>query len=148
MESQTWTAGQAARLSGLTLSMLNYVNRTGVLQPFIPEPHQRGHGKRRRYCFADVVLLRAVGKLTGTGISILRLSEGLLLLQQYREELSSPEVNRRRYLITTGFQAYFADSAAIGKTLEECAGPALVINLDQIRTEVSEAVEALSQSNH
>ena len=66
---QDFLIARAAKLSGLTPAMLNYLCREKVLLPSVPG--RRGRGRPRRYSFGDVVMLRVIAKLLKAGVSVM-----------------------------------------------------------------------------
>src|SRR5687768_15820431 len=73
-----FTVQDAARYSGLPLTMVDYLCRNKVLAP--STEFRRGRGRPRRYSFGDIVMLRALAKLLRNGISVLRLGKALAAL--------------------------------------------------------------------
>ena len=59
---------EAARLSGLSVTMVEYLCRTAIVRP--SSSPCRGRGRRREYSFLDVVILRVVSRLLRNGVSI------------------------------------------------------------------------------
>ncbi len=80
------SASRAAKLSGLTPSMLNYLCRERIVEPSCSCP--RGHGIPRHYSFGDLVALRLVGQLSKVGASPLRLRAALKGLRKHHPEIT------------------------------------------------------------
>lgn len=100
------SARQAAHLSGLSLSMLNYLCRTEILPP--SGGNRRGRGRKRLYTFSDVLFLRVTAALLDRGIEVRRLSKAL---QAARADATNWLDIRRKpsaYLITDGTEVFVA----------------------------------------
>jgi DNA-binding transcriptional MerR regulator len=80
------SASRAAKLSGLSASMLNYLCRERIVEPSCSCP--RGHGIPRHYSFGDLVALRLVGQLSKVGASPLRLRAALKGLRKHHPEIT------------------------------------------------------------
>lgn len=132
--SEWFTAARAARLSGLSHAMVNYLCRTKLVMPSCS--CHRGHGVARHYSFGDVVALRLVASLSKAGISPLRLKKGLDYLRQFQPEITLSSLPAS-HIVTDGVQVYLR---AAGDSLERATDGqyafAFVIELDQIRSEV------------
>lgn len=103
---------EAARLSGLTRAMLDYLSREGVLTP--STPGRRGRGRPRRYSFGDVVMLRAIARLLHAGVSVRRLKKALRLLRPHHRDIT-PDSLPMQYLVTDGRTVYFRDRHSLLK---------------------------------
>jgi DNA-binding transcriptional MerR regulator len=80
------SASKAARLSGLSLPMVNYLCRSQIVEPSCNCP--RGHGRRRHYSFADVVALRLIARLSQFGVSPTRLKGAWKGLRKHHPEIT------------------------------------------------------------
>jgi DNA-binding transcriptional MerR regulator len=65
----TWTAGELARRTGLTVRALHHYDGLGLLSPF------RDSGGRRRYAPADVRRLHQILALRGFGLTLTEIGE-------------------------------------------------------------------------
>lgn len=132
--AQWFAATQAARLSGLTLSMLNYLCRENLVMPSCN--CARGHGVKRHYSFGDVVALRLVANLSRAGISSLRLRKGLESLRKHHPAITLTSLPAS-HLITDGQEIYLRGA---GDSLERATDGqyafAFVIELGQLRNEI------------
>tara|TARA_R110002110_G_scaffold368869_1_gene578713 strand:- start:2204 stop:2653 length:450 start_codon:yes stop_codon:yes gene_type:complete len=139
----SFSVKQAARFSGLTLVMVNYLCRTGVLEP--SGSNARGRGRRREYTFSDIVILKSLKRLLDSGIGVSKLKRALNALRREYPEISRDKLPAKlRYLVTNGETIYLrrkpdALQAMDGSDQFEFA---FVINLAQIHTEVFQAIRA------
>jgi DNA-binding transcriptional MerR regulator len=76
----TYSAAQAARLSGCTVSQLRYWSRRGLVEP---------SGSDRRYTFVDLVGLRLVRSLLDAGLASARVGVALRTLRATDDDLAS-----------------------------------------------------------
>ena len=131
---------QAAALCGLKQPMLDYLCRQGILVPSLPK--HRGRGRKRRYTFGDVVMLRVLAKLLGRGISVKRIRDALIALRKHHAAIT-PTSLPERYLITDGEAVFLWRSKTTLETLDEAGQMtfAFVIELATVRDEVITQVE-------
>ena len=134
-DSAEWfTVGQAARLTGLSVAMVNYLCRQGIVEPSCGCP--RGHGSRRHYAFGELVALRLVSKLSKAGASILRLKQGMHALRQWHPAITLTSLPAK-HLVTDGQHIYLRQE---GESLERLFDGqyafAFVIELSQLQSEV------------
>jgi DNA-binding transcriptional MerR regulator len=64
---ENFTAGEAAKITGVAYRTLDHWARTSLIGPSIAEA--RGTGSERRYSFEDLVALRVLRELRTAGIS-------------------------------------------------------------------------------
>lgn len=76
-----YTAAQAARLTGCTLSQLSSWERLGLI---VPLP-----GGSHRYSFRDLVALRVVASLLDSGLSLARIRRALRYLVDSGEDVAA-----------------------------------------------------------
>lgn len=131
--------GMAANLSGLTIAMVDYLCRTKVVLP--SGSGQRGRGKKRRYSFGDVVVLRAVARLLLAGVSVSRLKKALLALRKFHPEIT-PDNLPKPYIVSDGMDVFLRH----GEEVLECLSSgqfsfAFVIEVAKLRAEVLEQLE-------
>lgn len=130
----TFDSRQAARLSGLTLTMLDYLCRSGVVTPSSSAP--RGRGRKRLYTFTDVVILRGVSKLLAAGVGVSRLAKALRRLKSRYPDLAT-DLSPGSYIVTDGRDLYVRCSDQV---LESLATGQLafgfVIEVGRLREEV------------
>jgi DNA-binding transcriptional MerR regulator len=129
---------QAANLSGLTVSMVDYLCREQVLIPTMR--WRRGRGRPRRYSFGDVVMLRVLGRLLDAGVSVRRIKQALQTLRRYHKDITRTSLPRQ-YFVTDGRKVYLRDK----DTLLDLDGTAqmsflFVLELRQVQDEVLRAI--------
>ena len=125
---------QTAALTGLSVYMVDYLCRSGTLEP--SGGARPGRGRRRKYSFADVVFLRGLAKLLEQDLSVSRLRDALRELRREHPELT-PTRLPARYLVTDGKNVYFTDGGTIQNlTARGQLAFAFVLELKQLRTEV------------
>jgi DNA-binding transcriptional MerR regulator len=133
--AEWFTAARAARLSGLTQPMVNYLCREDLVTPSCNCP--RGHGVPRHYAFGDVVALRLVARLSKAGVSPLRLKKGLQYLRKFQPEITLTSLPAS-HLVTDGQDIYLrAGSDALERATDGQFAFAFVIELDHVRSEVA-----------
>ena len=127
----------AAKLSGLPVTMVNYLGRTGVLVP--SRPRQRKRGRVRRYILGDVVMLRILASLLRSGISVARLKKGLKAFRKYHPEIT-PTSLPARYLVTDGTRVYLRHQNQTLETLDEGGQMAFafVVEIEHVRAKILE----------
>ena len=135
--TESFQIGDAARLSGLTKPMVDYLCRQGILEPSMPQ--QRGRGRQRRYAFGDVVMLRVLAKLLAAGVSVKRVKNALIALRQHHPEIT-PTSLPARYLVTDGQFVYLRHNDDTLETLDQNGQMAFmyVLELGRIQAEVIE----------
>ena len=127
----------AAKLSGLPVTMVNYLGRTDVL---VPSRHKkRKRGRARRYTLGDVVMLRILATLLTYGISVARLKKGLKSFRKYHPEIT-PTSLPARYLVTDGIRVYLWHENQALETLDDKGQMAFafVLEIEQARAAVLE----------
>jgi DNA-binding transcriptional MerR regulator len=122
-----YTAAQAARLSGCTVSQLRYWSRTGLLPPT-----EIGS----KYSFRDLVALRVVHSLLDAGLSTIRVRAAVRWVRESGDELSDLR------LVTDGRNVWACrDDGQILDALR--AGQlALFVAVDSLAAEVDAEVRA------
>jgi DNA-binding transcriptional MerR regulator len=103
---ETFLINEAAGLSGLTASMLNYLCREEVLVP--SNRGRRGRGSPRKYSFGDVVMLRALAHLLEAGVSVKRLKKALKSLRPQHKNISRLSLPAQ-YLVTNGHEVFLQE---------------------------------------
>ncbi len=133
---ETFSAKEAAKLAGLSFAMLNYLGRYDIVGPSGSD--QRSRGRARRYLYADLLLLRVIGRLLQNGISVLRLRRAL---EGLRARQSSADLLTKRFVVTDGYNIFFQDSG-VAELLETGQMTfAFVLELSSLRSEMSLAIE-------
>lgn len=136
--SDVFSASQAAGLVGLSVDMVNYLCRNDIVIP--TGGARRGRGVRRRYTFADVLVLRAVARLLEGGISVLRLKHSLVGLRQRSGTLPA-DILSRRYLVIDGHDVFIQDGGLLEILESGQTAFAFVLELENLRGEVRAAIE-------
>jgi DNA-binding transcriptional MerR regulator len=138
-----FTIREAASLSGLTVTMIDYLAREDLLDPAGPKKRQRG--RDRRYSFSDVVMLRAFQRMLQAKLSVKRLKSALAELDRVRRTIT-PDVLPADLLVTDGRDVYFKRTADV---LEEITSGqltfAFVVEMNQIRQEVKKQLVIKSE---
>jgi DNA-binding transcriptional MerR regulator len=137
-EGGWFDAAKAASITGHTPAMLNYLCRTGIIEPTCS--CVRGHGKARHYSFGDLVALRLVARLAFLGVSPLKLKEGLRALRERHPEITLQTLPAS-HIVTNGKHLFLRDE---GDTLERILDGqlafAFVIELPKLRDEVASEI--------
>lgn len=137
-ESETvdwFSASQAARLSGLTLAMVNYLCRNGVAVP--TAGIKRGHGRARQYTFGDVVALRLVAKLSASGVSPLRMKRALQGLRKHHPEITLTSLPAS-HIVTNGKDLYlYQEGQPVERAFDGQFAFAFVVELATLQREVA-----------
>ena len=122
----TFTAAQASRLSGCTLSQVRYWSRTGLVEPT----------GARGYEFRDLVALRLVRSLLDAGLPTTRARAAIESVRSLDEELTNVR------LVTDGQQVWICyDDGQILDALR--AGQlALFVAVGQVAADVDAEVAA------
>ena len=126
---------EAARLSDLTATMVDYLCRQGIIVP--SAAFKPGRGRRRLYTFGDVVMLRAVGRLLATGLSVERLKLGLTKLRTLHPEIT-PTSLPGRFLMSDGRDLFFRASVSELENLTSGGqyAFAFLVEFERVRDEV------------
>jgi len=137
--AKTWfEAKDAAKYSGLTMDMINYLCRHKMVIPTAGT--KRGRGTKRKYSFADILLLRVMAKLLANGISPLRLKENMLALN--KRGIESKGILTTRYVVTDGFSIYFKDHGVIELLESGQMTFAFVLELSKLRDEINANIKS------
>jgi len=82
--SQTYTTAQAVRVTQINADMLNYLCKMGIVVPTVSRRQGvRGHGKQRRYSFADLILFKVVKRLAASGVQPLKVKRAIRELHAF-----------------------------------------------------------------
>ena len=98
-----FAAARAAELSGLSVAMVNYLCRIGVVEPTCA--CQRGHGRARHYSFGDIVALRVVDRLSKSGVQPLRLKKAMRGMRKFHPEITAKSLPASHF-VTNGRDVY------------------------------------------
>jgi DNA-binding transcriptional MerR regulator len=132
-----FTVQEAARIVVLSVDMLNYLSRYGIV--IASGSRECGRGRPRRYTFADLILLRAIAQLLQRGVSVLRLKQSLVAARKRGQ--ATAELLSRRYLLTDGYNVYFQDSGSLELLETGQMAFAFVLELAGVRTSVKAGIE-------
>jgi DNA-binding transcriptional MerR regulator len=128
-----YSAAQVAKVTGLSMYMVDYLCRNELVAP--TGNASRGRGRQRQYTFSDVVLLRVVAKLLTQGISVLGFRKSFLSAK--RRQANMREILARKYLVTDGVRVYLQNEGVLERIDTGQLSFAFVIDLDPIRSELS-----------
>lgn len=131
-------AKQAARLTGLSFAMVNYLCRTEVVVPTCT--CKRGHGSPRHYSFGDLVALRLIAHLSKTGVQPLRLKKAMQALRQHHPEITLTSLPARQ-IVTDGVNLYLrGNGAALERIGDGQLAFSFVVELAHLQSEVAAAL--------
>jgi DNA-binding transcriptional MerR regulator len=139
-----FTVREAAKISGLSIAMLNYLCRVGIAVP--SQPKTVGRGRRRRYSFGELVFLRAVARLLEAGVSVKRLKESFGDLNAKLRRIG-PVPAVLGHLVTDGKRIYLQETSIRIEDLtsgQKCF--AFLIELGSIQKEVAKEIQLLKSS--
>jgi DNA-binding transcriptional MerR regulator len=123
-----FTAAQAARLTGCSLSQLSSWERIGLV---VPPPD-----RTQRYSFPDLVALRVVASLLDAGLSLARIRRAVHYLVQSGDDVASLA------LVTDGDKVWACrDDGEILDALRQ-GQLALFLGVDRITADLEAAVRA------
>ncbi len=97
---------EAARLTGLSVHMLNYLARHSYLKPAYGSA---GRGSVRYYSYRDLVIARIIGRLLSAGLEISRLKKGIANLAKDPNLSTGDAQKDLRLLATDGSALFFVD---------------------------------------
>jgi MerR HTH family regulatory protein len=101
---ETFSAGQAVKLSGVPYATLDYWVRSGFLSPSVEEA--AGKGTDRTFSFRDVVALRVAQRLREAGVSLESLREAARRIRRLRSLGSTSDALSSTYLVSDGRTVY------------------------------------------
>lgn len=127
-----------ARISGLSVDMINYLCRHSIVTP--TGDKSRGRGTVRKYTYEDLLLLRLIAKLLTKGVSVLRLKKSLIALQ--KRGTHTTELVSKRFVITDGRNVYFGDGTAFEVMSSGQMAFAFVLELGTLRKEVDAKINS------
>jgi DNA-binding transcriptional MerR regulator len=133
----SYSAAQAAKVAGLSLHMIDYLCRNGIVEP--SSGALRGRGRMRQYQYTDIVLLKVVAKLLNTGISVLRCKKSLAALRRRYPRTSG--LLRKKYLVTDGDEVFLQNNGVLERIASGQMSFAFVLDLAPIRSHVSTNLE-------
>jgi DNA-binding transcriptional MerR regulator len=128
-----YSTAAAARISGLSVDMVNYLYRHKIVRP--SQGKKSGRGVARSYAYADVLLLRVLCKLLAQGISVLGLKRCMIALQKRGGDLN--QIVSKRLVATDGYNVYFGSRDVLEMLGSGQMAFAFVIELGALRSEVN-----------
>jgi DNA-binding transcriptional MerR regulator len=131
-----FSTSAAARISGLSIDMVNYLYRHKIVRPSVEK--KCGKGVARSYAYADVLLLRVLCKLLAQGISVLGLKKCMVALQKRGGDLS--QIVSKRFVATDGYNVYFGSRDVLEMLGSGQMAFAFVIELGSLRSEVDSKI--------
>ena len=134
---------EAARLSRLPVTMVDYLCRMDILVPTVSKSRGRGH--RRRYSFGDVVMLRVLARMLKAGVEVSKLRVALKGLRKQHPEIT-PTSLPAALLVTDGRAVYLRDKNA---ALEDVASGqmafAFVLELSKVTSQIASESSSTAQ---
>lgn len=127
----------ASKVSGLSIHMLNYFCRNGIVEP--SGGSKRGRGVPRLYSFEDILLLRVLERLLAQGVSPLRLRSAIQGIQERGR--SRKELVSKRFVTTDGYDVFFDDDGVLERLSSGQLAFAFILKLDTLRAEVIEQIQ-------
>lgn len=102
-DQPSFSVKTAAATSGLTIFMVDYLARSGIVVPSVRS--KAGRGKPRLYAFGDLVALKTAASLLKGGIEARKLKASLAVLQKkYGKTLTTAPAS---YFCTDGQRVMF-----------------------------------------
>jgi len=140
MAKDSFSTGEAVRITGVSFRNIDYWARTKFIVPSIADA--RGTGTERKYSFSDLLALRVARELREAGVSTQSLRRIVDFLRA-RKSLTLPLSECR--LIVTGSDVQVATSAE--KVMSALLRPgqtslALVFNLSRTVSEMKQDIDA------
>ena len=135
----------AARLAGFgSVAMLDYLQRSGVFIASRKDGKRRG--RKRRYDFRDILVLKAIKRLLDSGASVSNLKKSLATFQKMKWSADEASLEDKdgiiRYLIVSGESVYLKKDPNI--IVDMCKDGQLtfsfIIDLDNLHTELRGAM--------
>jgi DNA-binding transcriptional MerR regulator len=135
-DSTEWhTAAVAARLSGLSVAMVNYLCRQGLVEPSCKCP--RGHGTKRHYSFGDIIALRLIRELSQVGVSPTRLRGGLRALRKHHPEITLTSLPATHVATDGKHLVLCRPGQSVERLIDGQMSFAFVVDLGPLQTEVA-----------
>lgn len=144
---ETYTVAQTLELTGFkSVAMLDYLQRTGVFSPRGPKG-ARGRGRKRRYSFRDLLVLKAINRLLDSGASVANLKTALEKFQKLNWTADPVTMEDKtgivRFLIASAGDIYLARDADALINLSKNGQLAFsfIIDLEHLRGELREGLK-------
>jgi len=140
------SARRAVRICGFeSVSMIDYLQRSGV---YVPSSRQSGRrGKGRRFNFRDLMVLRTISVLLKNGASVAALKSALTEFQNSKWEADRASLQYDgqvfKYCVVEGRSVHFvrSDKNLFDMTAGGQMSFAFVIDIDRIHTEVIDGLQ-------
>lgn len=143
---ESFDAPRAVSLTGFkSVAMLDYLQRSGVFHPR-GRRGKAGRGKKRRYEFRDLLVLKAIKRLLDSGASVASLKVALSEFQKLNWTADPVTMEDKtgviRYLIASGDSVYLAPDPEFIVDLSKRGQLAFsfIIDLEQLRGELREGL--------
>lgn len=137
---------KAAKLSGLTSYMVDYLGREGIVPP--SGSIRTGRGIERRYTFSDLVLLRMMSGLLKKGVSAKRLKQAIRTLRTKFPKITENSIPGR-FLVTDGKWVLFKDETSLLENLNT-GGQfefSFVVDVEPIHREIKRKIKEYTGSD-
>ncbi len=138
MDDKGFSAGRAAKLSGVPYRTLDYWARSRFIAPSVAPA--AGKGTQRLYSFRDLVALRVARELRAAGISLQSLRKGVRHLRKRRKGASFANT----FLVSDGKDVFERRGDDLISTLRQPDQLALawLIDLGRVVEELERAIAA------
>ncbi|MBX3024676.1 MerR family transcriptional regulator [bacterium] len=123
--------------------MVDYLCRMDMVVP--RGRRDRGKGRRRRYTFADLVLLRVLGQLLKCGVTVARLRKAIRALRE-EHDFGDPRSLPAQTLITDGRTIYLKS----GTTLEDLTADGqyalAFVRIELVSTDLQKTIDGTTRA--
>ena len=127
-----------AKISGLSVHMVNYLRRHGIVCPSVSNAGKRGVALK--YSYTDILLLKVIASLLLQGISPLKLRKILASLQKRGHK--TDELVSKKYVATDGHNIFFIGDNFLELLDSGQMAFAFVLELNSIRSEIESRILA------
>ena len=132
----------AAKLSGLTVHMVNYLERSNLALPTHVRGSARRYGVPRLYSFGDIVMLRGVQSLIAMGVKVLRFKRALRTIRSKHSSITPTSVPGR-FLVLSPTRAEFVSARELGLQLPASALSAVVLDVQLLQRTIRDGLADL-----
>jgi len=135
---QGYSGTRAAQIVGITYRQLDYWARTDLVRPTLADAS--GSGTRRRYSYRDLLELRMIKNLLDAGIRLELVRDVFAYVRaSVNEDITSAN------LVISGNQVVLCDGQQLVDVVRKGQGVLNVLPLANVKTEIDEAVIALTR---
>jgi DNA-binding transcriptional MerR regulator len=135
---QGYSGTRAAQIVGITYRQLDYWARTDLVRPSLADAS--GSGTRRRYSYRDLLELRMIKNLLDAGIRLELVRDVFAYVRaSVNEDITSAN------LVISGNQVVLCDGQQLVDVVRKGQGVLNVLPLANVKTEIDEAVIALTR---